>query len=167
MASADPMNSITWRHNEILKVMVNALRTELDSDYKVMVDLPGHNLHYDSFPSQYLTSNSNLLPDLIIQPPNDALIIIGELTSPTLPKMKWWNEKKTKKYTDELLPKMNRPASVRAFEVGHIGETNESITIFLASLGLKKKLCKSLIAQLSVIAAECAYHIFRHRANAH
>jgi molecular chaperone GrpE (heat shock protein) len=167
MASADPMNTVTWRHNEILKVMVNALRAELDSDYKVMVDLPGHNLHYDSFPSQYLTSNSNLLPDLIILPPNDAPIIIGELTSPTLPNMKWWNATKTKKYKDELLPKMNRPASVRAFEVGHIGETNESISIFLASLGLRKKFCKSLIKQLSVIAAECSYQIFINRDNAH
>ena len=86
-----------------------------------MVDLQGHKLHYGgSFPTQWFNSNSDLKPDLIILPPKNAPIIIGELTSPMLPKMKWWNEEKERKYKDHLVPKMNRPASVRAFEVGHL-----------------------------------------------
>jgi hypothetical protein len=36
--------------------------------------------------------------------------------------MKEWNIKKETKYKDHLVTKMNRPAFVRAFEVGHLGE---------------------------------------------
>jgi hypothetical protein len=82
--------------------------------------------------------------------------------------MKWWNATKTKKYKDDLLPKMNRPASVGAFEAGHIGETNESISFSrVLEFGLRKKFCKSLIKQLSVTAAKCSYQIFINRYNAH
>jgi hypothetical protein len=56
ISSEDPRNSVTWRHNEILKKVADSLNNELDSSYKVMVDLPGHRLHHDSFPSQWLIS---------------------------------------------------------------------------------------------------------------
>jgi hypothetical protein len=64
--------------------MTGALSKELP-DYKMLVDLKGNNLHYDSFPTQWLNSSTDLKPDLIIVPPNNAPIIIGELTSPMLP----------------------------------------------------------------------------------
>jgi hypothetical protein len=41
---------------------------------------------------------------------------------------------KEKKYKEQLVPKMNRPASVLAFEVGQLGETKKSLNIFLESL---------------------------------
>jgi hypothetical protein len=167
ISSEDPRNSVTWRHNEILKKVADSLNNELDSSYKVMVDLPGHRLHYESFPSQWLNSNSDLKPDLIILPPNNAPIIIGELTSPNLQAMNDWNARKEKKYKEQLVPKMNRPASVLAFEVGQLGETNKSLHIFLASLGLRKSFCKTLIKQVSVIALECSSKIFKNRDNAH
>jgi hypothetical protein len=83
-----------------------------------------------------------------------------------LPAMREWNLKKEKKYKDHLIPKMNRPASVRAFEIGHLGETNESLQIFFTSLGLKKKFCKTLTTKLSVLAVECSRRIFENRDNA-
>ena len=167
LESEHPRNTVTWRHNEILKVLTNALSKELNDDFKILVDLPGHKLDYGgSFPTQWLSSNSELKPDLIILPPKNAPIIIGELTSPCLQTMKEWNVKKENKYKNNLVPKMNRPASVRAFEVGHLGETNESLNIFLTSLGLKK-FCKDLKTKLSVIAVECSNRIFQNRDNAH
>jgi hypothetical protein len=54
---------------------------------------------------------------LIILPPNNAPIIIGELQA-----MIDWNARKEKKYKEQLVPKINRPASVLAFEVGQLGE---------------------------------------------
>ena len=166
--SEDPRNTVTWRHNEILRVLTEALSKDMSADFKIMVDLPGHKLHYSSFPTQWLNSSSgNLKPDLIILPPKNAPVIIGELTSPMLQAMKEWNITKETKYKDHLVTKMNRPASVRAFEVGHLGETNESLNIFLASLGLRKKFCKTLTSQLSVIAVECSSRIFQNRDNAH
>jgi len=96
-----------------------------------------------------------LKPDLIILPPNNAPIIIGELTSPTLLKMRDCNQKKEKKYTDHLVPNLNRPASVLAFEVGDLGETTNSLYAFLISLGLRKKFCVKLKKEVSAIAAEC------------
>jgi hypothetical protein len=57
---------------------------------------------------------------------------------------------KEKKYKEQLVPKMNRPASVLAFEVGQLKETNKSLNIFLASLGLRKRFCKTLITQVSL-----------------
>jgi hypothetical protein len=85
-----------------------------------------------------------------------AKLKFGELTSPKLQAMNDWNARKEKKYKEQLVPKMNRPASVLAFEVGQLGETNKSLHIFLASLGLRKSFCKTLIKQVSVIALECS-----------
>jgi hypothetical protein len=53
--------------------------------------------------------------------------------------MKTWNKSKTKKYTDDLLPKMKEKATVLCFKVGQLGESNTSLTSFLTSLGLRKK----------------------------
>jgi hypothetical protein len=117
--------------------------------------------------TDFITTVSDLKPDLIILPPNNAPIIIGELTSPKLQAMNDWNARKEKKYKEQLVPKMNRPASVLAFEVGQLGETNKSLNIFLASLGLRKRFCKTLITQVSVIALECSSQIFKNRDNAH
>ncbi len=165
--SEDPRNSVTWRHNEILKCLAESVTKELDGNFKVMADLPGHALHYENFPTQWLNSSSNLKPDLIIVPPNNAPIIIGELTSPSLQNMKMWHIRKETKYNDQLVSKMKCPASVRAFEVGHLGETTESLKIFLMSLGLRKKFSTNLTTKLSVLAVECSKQIFQNRDNAH
>jgi hypothetical protein len=164
----DPRNSVTWRHNQILEKIVDSLASELESGgYKVMADLPGHNLHYDSFPTQWLERSTELRPDLVIIPPNNAPLIIGELTSPMLANMKNWNVEKEKKYKDHLIPKMNRPASVLAFEIGSLGETTKTFNNFLTSLGLRKKFCKTLTNEVSIIAVECSRRIFDNRDNAH
>jgi hypothetical protein len=58
-----------------------------------------------------------------------AKLKFGELTSPKLQAMNDWNARKEKKYKEQLVPKLNRPASVLAFEVGQLGETNKSLNI--------------------------------------
>jgi hypothetical protein len=74
--------------------------------------------------------------------------------------MKEWNIKNETKYKNHLDPKVNRPASVRAFEVGHLGEKDESLNIFPVRFGLRKNFCKTLTAQLSVNAVECSNRSF-------
>ena len=164
--SENALNTVTWRHNQILEKLVSLLKVELSDDFKILVDLPNHPQYYESFPTEWLNSSSDMKPDLIIVPPN-APIIIGELTSPALLNMKTWNATKEKKYTEQLISKMNRPAYIRAFEVGQLGETNSSLQSLFTCLDLRKSFCKKLTTALSTVAVECSRRIFQNRDNAH
>ena len=118
----DPANRMTFRHNCILWYIVHEISNHTTKENtRVFADLPEHVLRYNEIPSHLRIGNSNLRPDIIIE--SDQEVVIGELTSPMVWNMVSSNVKKTKKYEDELRPRMksNKPLKIQTFEVSARG----------------------------------------------
>jgi hypothetical protein len=165
----DPRNRQSWRHNCVLKYITDEVKGYLvDQETRIYVDLPQNENSYKEFPSDLLSGNTSLRPDIIIQGKNS--IVIGELTCPMESNMKKNNVMKTKKYTDVLLPVMKNdiPVVISAFEVSARGVVGESLRKFLDQAcfkfpkgGVKNQIMKNA----STIAVMCSLDLYKYRNN--
>ena len=165
---SDPTNRIAYRHDKVLKVMVEAIREHLPEDFTtVTVDLKNDSENYASLPKQgpllpHLEMLGTLRPDIVLE--SDKEIVIGELTSPMEHNMKGSNEKKALKYSTFKLPNGdNRDVIVLPFEVGARGGVNRTLTTFLHHVGLNKKQIRVTKEKVSKAAISASQEIFAAR----
>ena len=159
----DPHNTVTWRHNEILNLVINSVKDHLPQNWKLIVDLKNHPLHYgDQIPSQYLKTSSTYRPDIILIT-NDQKTIIAELTSPMDTNMEYWNKEKTRKYENGLIPHLKSSAGMYAFKVGARGVIPRSFFNFLQLFHLSAKQRVKIAKEVSMMALECSRKIFMNR----
>jgi hypothetical protein len=77
----DGFNRIKWRHDNILKEFIDSVGPHMISrEFRVFVDLEGHQYHYGTFPEDLV--ESSLRPDIISWNDTENKVILAELTCP-------------------------------------------------------------------------------------
>ena len=163
--ASDPTNRIVYRHDKILKVMVDAIREHVDEKFTtVTVDLKHDSENYAALPKEgpllpHIEMLGSLRPDIVLE--NDKEIIIGELTSPMEHNMASANTKKAQKYSAFKLPDDDdREVVVLPFEVGARGGVNRTLSCFLTYVGLTKKQVRVTKEKVSKAAINASQQIF-------
>ena len=149
----------TWRHDNILKYIVDCIDT---TKYKVHSDIDG----YETANGGTIPINmtvTNLKPDIVIIDEKKKTVNIVELTVPFEHNIKVRNIYKTNKYAHFLSDISSHTPTLTAFEVGCRGYLTKENTDRLKSI---HKYCDKNITQkrflenISALAITGSYYIF-------
>jgi hypothetical protein len=162
-------NRVTWRHNSILRVIVNAfLSSGLDNKYTIACDLPDMRSNV-CLPEDIQGAINLQRPDLILlsrlphgNGKRDIWII--ELTSCMEENILQWNNLKGARYS-ALARRLSESYNVenRPIEIGCRGYVANSFIELLKDIKLTKQQEKTLCNQVSRVALECSSRIFKNR----
>ena len=160
IGSHDPRNRITWRHNEVLRTIVNHIKKN-SPQWAIYGDLKG----LSRLPSHYLSTTSTQLPDLVLV--SAKAIVIGELTAPMEHNMACQHTIKTDKYYGlcQNIAQANPDMTVdlQCFEVGARGGVTSTLKEFFQICRMPNKAVKSAMDAASRRAVECSARIFKYR----
>ncbi len=165
----DLINRIKFRHNRVLRSINEGLArwlSHLEGLWRVSVDLPGSENHYQQFPLQGI--ESNFRPDVVAINDQQKIIVLGELTCPMESEMWKWFEEKKRKYEVGLQPYINEAypdydVRIRPFEVGARGRITESLTWFLREFGTNKAATKKIRQRAAQESLAASYAIWVNR----
>ena len=158
-----PQNRITFRHNRILRSIYKDMEKFQSDTYPLSFygDLEG--LHH--LPSHFLSTSTELKPDLIVVTPNK--IIIGELTSCMEHNFAVNNARKTTKYQQlrSNIASKNPQMEVilRPFEVGARGGVASTLEAFLKDAKISRKNVRFVKENASRAAIKASEIIFNQR----
>ena len=117
----------TWRHNSVLKTIIDLVRPFLASNFQLYSDIPGYEApHGGTIPPHILTTS--LRPDLFIVNEYEAKAILFELTVPWDSNIQRSHDYKESKYAP-LVADLSRTLTVFHFSVevsvrGQISKAN-------------------------------------------
>ena len=158
-------NRIKWRHDSVLKEMIDNILPLLPKSSVLYCDLPSSSHHYGArIP---LIDTSIQRPDIILVDHTLKSIILGELTCPSEDRCSASHTEKFNKYVSlaKEYSDLGFTVSNMPFEISSRGIACESSITFLCSIGIKKKQVKTIINSLCRKATDCSYNIFCARDN--
>ena len=164
--SNDPLNRVTYRHNQVLYQLYQGIKDFARVNAKYHVDLPNTTDYYTSIPA-YLYKNervTNELPDLIIEQENEVIII--ELTSCFDTNVDKWNKTKMEKY-NHFKNELHKKTTIFCIEVGALGviinNREELKDLCSNTLKIPKKKCNDLIRNMTTAAVNASFNIYKCR----
>ena len=155
----------TWRHNSVLKTVIEAINPLLDPAFCLYSDIPGYEApHGGTIPPHILVTS--LRPDLFLVNENARKVIVFELTCPWDANVDSSHNYKQEKYAP-LVADLSRNFTVYQFSVevsvrGQISKSNkERLKAFIYRCCVNPgKLAKRVITNSSKASLLSSYSIF-------
>lgn len=148
-----------YRHNQVLKVLYEAVVK--DCDVQILVDLPDCPHSYHVIPSDVVLSQ--MRPDLILLRRDSNLVIFVELTVPMEENIHARSKDKHLKYVD-LVASVKPPwkPALHTIEIGARGHVGDN-AIFLLTLLFSRRLGHKIARRMSEAAVQASHVIWLHR----
>ena len=161
---------LTYRHNSVLRYMVNELKSKAASNgipVSVYADLPGFRINGGTVPPNVMPTTEK--PDIVMNFPggDDRQVILIELTVPFEPNILKARERKEGRYCqlNNDIKARDIESHLICFEIGSRGvvtkENKKQIKTIFRFVG--EKSCKHIVEKLSRLALVGSYVIFNAR----